>query len=105
MNWKVTLLPAQLQFPAPATCTVLEAAQASGIELPSSCRNGTCRTCLCRLRSGTVAYAIAWPGVSDEEKAAGYFLPCAASATSDLVVDQALAIMALTGAEPDRPEL
>lgn len=74
----------------------MQAAQAAGIELPSSCRNGTCRTCLCRLRSGTVAYAIAWPGVSAEERADGYFLPCAASATSDLVVDQPLAIAAFT---------
>jgi len=96
VTWKVTLLPAQLEFSAPATSTVLQAALAAGIELPSSCRNGTCRTCLCRLRSGTVAYAIPWPGLSDEERADGYFLPCAASATSDLVVDQPLAIAAFS---------
>ena len=91
MPWKVTLQPALLTFNAAAPHSVLQAAEAAGIELPSSCRNGTCRTCLCHLHSGTVAYAIEWPGVSAEEVAEGYFLPCVASATSDLVVDQPLA--------------
>jgi ferredoxin len=88
MLWKVTLEPARLTFDAAAAHSVLQAAEAAGIELPSACRNGTCRTCLCRLHSGTVAYAIEWPGVSAEEIAEGYFLPCVSSATSDLVVDQ-----------------
>ena len=34
-----------------------------------SCRNGTCRTCLCRLDSGQIAYEIEWPGLTREEKA------------------------------------
>jgi ferredoxin len=91
MSWKVTLEPAALHFDVVASQSVLQAAEAAGIELPSSCRNGTCRTCLCRLRSGSVVYAIEWPGVSAEEVADGYFLPCVAHAASDLVVEQALA--------------
>ncbi|WP_255246563.1 2Fe-2S iron-sulfur cluster-binding protein, partial [Burkholderia pseudomallei] len=47
----------------------------------------TCRTCLCRLREGSVAYRIEWPGVSAEEKAEGYILPCVAIAQSDLVIE------------------
>ncbi|MGE8476123.1 MAG: 2Fe-2S iron-sulfur cluster-binding protein, partial [Paraburkholderia hospita] len=49
--------------------------------------NGTCRTCLCRLVSGSVRYTVEWPGVSAEEKTQGYILPCVAVAQSDLVLD------------------
>lgn len=66
--------------------TLLEAASLSGIILPSSCRNGTCRTCLCHLDSGEVAHQIEWPGLSAEEKQAGFILPCVACARSDLVL-------------------
>lgn len=74
-------------FEAAAPATVLEAAERAGIRLPSSCRNGTCRTCLCRLDSGTVHYKIDWPGVSLDEKRAGYILPCVALADTDLVLE------------------
>ncbi|CAN0628533.1 ferredoxin [Burkholderia sp. lig30] len=74
-------------FDAPESLTVLEAAGFAGVSLPRSCRNGTCRTCLCRIVSGTVRYTIEWPGLSREEKADGYTLPCVAVATSDLVLD------------------
>ena len=68
--------------------TLLEAAELSRIELPSSCRNGTCRTCVCRLVSGEVTYTIEWPGLSAEEKAEGYVLPCVARPTSNVVLEQ-----------------
>ena len=61
-------------------------ARAAGIELPSSCRNGTCRTCICRLVSGEVAYRIEWPGLSADEKREGWILPCVAHAVSDVTV-------------------
>ena len=70
-------------FAAAPDQSVLQAALAAGVELESSCRNGTCRTCLCRLVEGHVAYPMAWPGVSAEEKAQGWFLPCVAQARSD----------------------
>ncbi len=65
---------------------LLHAAARAGIELPSSCRNGTCRTCMCQLVSGEVGYSIRWPGLLPEEKAAGWILPCIAHARSDLVL-------------------
>jgi ferredoxin len=74
-------------FEAPESLSVLEAAGFAGLHLPRSCRNGTCRTCLCRMISGTVSYRIEWPGVSREEKAEGYILPCVAIAQSDLVIE------------------
>lgn len=65
---------------------LLHAAARAGIELPSSCRNGTCRTCMCQLVRGEVSYRIRWPGLLPEEKAAGWILPCIAYAQSDLVL-------------------
>jgi ferredoxin len=83
----VRVEPLGRTFEAPDSLTVLEAAGFANLHLPRSCRNGTCRTCLCRLVSGTVSYTIEWPGVSREEKAEGFILPCAAVAESDLVIE------------------
>lgn len=82
----VSLEPAGLHFDAPACVPLLKAAQAAGIRLPSSCRNGTCRACMCRLLSGTVEYTIEWPGLLAEEKREGWILPCVALARSALVI-------------------
>lgn len=84
--YQVRLEPSGRQFPAPADVTVLAAAEQAGIELPSSCRNGTCRTCLSQLLGGQVQYRIEWPGLSAEEKAEGFVLPCVAHACSDLIM-------------------
>jgi ferredoxin len=87
----ITLVPANWRFAADGGSTVLRAAEAAGIDLPSSCRNGTCRTCLCRLTSGSVRYLVEWPGLSQEEKRDGYILPCVAIPETDLVVEAPLA--------------
>lgn len=73
-------------FAATASVPLLQSALAAGVWMDSSCRNGTCRSCICRLTSGKVAYHIAWPGLSTEEKGEGYILPCVAYPASDLVV-------------------
>ena len=57
-----------------------------GMAWPSSCRNGTCRTCIGHLREGSVRHAIEWPGLSAEELAAGCVLPCVAHPTADVVL-------------------
>lgn len=74
-------------FDAPASQPLLQSALAAGIFLESSCRNGTCRSCICRLASGQVVYRIEWPGLSSEEKAEGFILPCVAYPRSDLVME------------------
>ncbi|ONE27997.1 (2Fe-2S)-binding protein [Burkholderia pseudomallei] len=85
-HW-VRVEPLGAGFDAPESLSLLEAAGFAGVSLPRSCRNGTCRTCLCRLREGSVAYRIEWPGVSAEEKAEGYILPCIAIAQSGLLIE------------------
>jgi len=84
---KITLAGQGWSFDAEAPETVLQAAERAGVRLPSSCRNGTCRTCICQSNSGTVRYKIEWPGLSLDEKREGYILPCVAIATSDLVIE------------------
>jgi ferredoxin len=83
----VRVEPLGVSFEAPDSLTILEAAGFANLRLPRSCRNGTCRTCLCRMTAGSVRYAIEWPGVSREEKAEGYILPCVAIAESDVVIE------------------
>ena len=78
--------PGAQRFEAPAGQTLLLAAAAAGREMPSSCRNGTCRTCMCRLLQGEVRYQIDWPGLLAGEKAQGFILPCVAYPESDVVL-------------------
>jgi len=80
---RVTLMPSGWVFDAAPTDTLLLAAQRAGIRLARSCRNGTCRACLSRVRAGEIAHTIEWPGLSADEKAEGCVLPCVARAVSD----------------------
>ena len=86
----IALEPGNLQspadFPADPSQTILQACEAALIYPPSSCRNGTCRTCISTLISGDISYQIDWPGLSAEEKQAGLILPCVAYPQSDLRV-------------------
>lgn len=93
----VTVLPLGASVAIGPSTTLLHALEAAGIDLPSSCRNGTCRTCLCRLRAGKVAYTIEWPGLSLDERRDGDILPCVALARADLVLDVPLARRVATG--------
>ena len=84
----VKVEPAGLQYDVEGDLSLLEAAEMSRVQLPSSCRNGTCRTCMCRMLSGEVTYTIDWPGLTAEEKAEGYVLPCVARPVSNVVLEQ-----------------
>ena len=84
--FQVTLLPLDLRFAARADESLLKAGLKAMAPVRSSCRNGTCRTCLCRLESGEIVYEIEWPGLTREEKAEGFVLPCVARPLSDVVL-------------------
>jgi ferredoxin len=87
------ILPAGWCVPLPAGASLLEAAQRAGIALPRSCRNGTCRACLCQRVAGHTRHRIDWPGLSAEEQQAGWILPCVAEAQGpgEVVIEQARA--------------
>ena len=74
------------QFDAWANQPLLASLEQGGIDWPSSCRNGTCRTCIAQLVHGKVRYEIEWPGLSAEEKLEGYVLPCVAFPCSNLAL-------------------
>jgi ferredoxin len=83
--------PGGFSFDTEPGRTLLQSAEAGGVELPSSCRNGTCRTCICRLLDGEVRYRVEWPGLSREEKAEGWILPCVAEPVGDVALEAPLA--------------
>lgn len=85
--FEARLEPSGLRFAAPAGLPLLAAARRAGIVLPSSCRNGSCRSCMSRLAHGEVRYRIEWPGLLAEEKREGWILPCVAHPMSDLVIE------------------
>lgn len=85
-TFRVTLLPGGETFPAAADQTLLLAGLAAGITLPWSCRTGTCRTCISHLVEGRIEYRVEWPGLSYEEKAEGFILPCVAEPRSDVTI-------------------
>ena len=66
--------------------TLLTSAERQGIDLPSSCRNGTCRTCLIQTQSSKYTYAVEWPGLSSDEKSLGYTLCCVAKPQGDVTI-------------------
>ena len=78
--------PADQQFDAWSNQPLLLSLEQGGLDWPSSCRNGTCRACFSKLESGQVRYEIEWPGLSADEKADGYILPCVAYPCSDVVL-------------------
>ena len=86
LTFHARIEPDGVEFDAPAQQPLLWSAAQAGIELPSSCRNGTCRSCICELLQGRVKYRIEWPGLLPEEKAYGFILPCVAYPQSDVVL-------------------
>jgi ferredoxin len=66
--------------------TVLAAAAAAGLELPSSCNAGVCTTCAAQLLSGTVEQGDGM-GISPELQAQGFALLCVAYPRSDLKLE------------------
>jgi ferredoxin len=70
-------------FSCSADQTVLAAAEAAGIPLPSSCCSGVCTTCAALVKDGQVHQPDAM-GVKAELQAEGYALLCVAYPRTDL---------------------
>lgn len=87
VTFEVELLPSGHVYRAPADIPLLRAAALAGYKLPSLCRKGTCRACMCQAFDGQVRYAVERPGLSEDEQADGWILPCVAHAVSDLILD------------------
>ena len=68
------------------TETILEAAEALGLSIPSSCRAGVCGTCKTRKVSGNVSMDCD-DGLDPEDRSAGFILPCTARPLDRVTVE------------------
>lgn len=65
--------------------TVLDALARAGLDAPSSCRAGQCQTCMHRAIEGTPPPE-SQTGLTDAQKALGYFLPCVCTLREPLTI-------------------
>lgn len=65
--------------------TLLDAAEACGVAIPSLCRAGVCGTCRTRVKEGTVRCDTS--ALGEDERADGYVLACVAHADSHCTVE------------------
>lgn len=84
----VTFSVSGVAAPLGANETVLEAAEAAGVEIPYSCRVGECGVCVTRLQQGSVTMAVE-SGLDPADKAQGYVLACQAKTTGGPLVVEA----------------
>ncbi len=90
MTYKITLKPAGRSFEANDDESILAAAIRHGINLPHSCRGGSCLSCRARVVEGEIGYRKGAPAaLSADEAAAGWALLCQARARTDVVVEAA----------------
>ena len=71
---------------SPNGATLLDVAEANGVQIPYGCRQGQCGTCATRVLCGTVRMDTD-AGLSVDQKKAGYVLPCVSRAEGNVVVD------------------
>jgi ferredoxin-NADP reductase len=68
--------------------SVLDAADAAGVTIPSSCRSGICGMCMTHLLQGQVTMAVE-DGLDPADKAKGFILACQAKTTGGPLVVEA----------------
>ena len=85
---KVHVLPSNRDFETRVDEPVLTAALRQHLNLPHSCKGGSCGTCRVRVLSGRIAYPQGRPlGITAAEEATGHALICQARAVEDLVIE------------------
>lgn len=82
----VTFSSSAVTVPIAESESVLDAADANGVDIDNSCRVGTCGACKVKLLQGQVTMEVE-DALDSGEKDQGWILACQAKATDDLVVD------------------
>jgi len=68
-----------------AAQTLLDAAEAEGVPIPSSCRSGVCQSCRTRVIEGDVDCQS--DVLDPEDRSAGFVLPCVSWTSADCVLE------------------
>lgn len=77
----------QHRFPIAAGQTIVDAAAASGLRIPTACKEGQCGTCRVKLIEGEVDMQ-QQGGLSAREEQQGYILSCCSTARGDLILSR-----------------
>jgi ferredoxin len=67
--------------------TILEAAEAAGLPIPFSCRQGMCGTCRSKLVAGRVDMKHAG-GIRQRQIDLGFILPCCSKPLTDITLER-----------------
>lgn len=91
MPQTVTIQPGDIEIEVLEGETILEAGLRRGLNLPHSCRSGSCMACQASIIRGEVRYRHGQPlGLSDADQQAGKLLMCQAEIDAPLEIETAL---------------
>lgn len=76
-----------LAFNSLADKSIVDAAIASGVFFPYSCKTGRCKTCKCKVVAGQTTLLADELGLTDAEKADGWILGCVRKPMSELIIN------------------